>query len=359
MEQLKPKKNVIKSIGRVITSYSYILIFLALFIVYYLSSKSLTWTGITNILRHSAVIGVMSFGMGLVIVTGEIDLSVGSMLAFVSSVSIVLFNITDSLLVLALMALAVGTLCGLLNGLLVGKAKMPSFIATLATMLILRSVVQFYSHILDKFYTGGGNNLYKMASTDAKNAFFKFGNSTTIGLPMVGLILIGITAIIVYMTTSTKFGKKVYAVGSNERAARLAGVNTDLVKVGVFTLSGLMVGIGAFMWVAMQSSVDPATTGKSNEMYAIAAVVLGGISMSGGRGKFLGVLFGAMSYTIIDKIIASINVDSLINDAIKGAILIVAILARTSFPTRRVKHRGAKQESGVQQSGSQVQNHQQ
>ena len=103
-------------------------------------------------------------------------------------------------------------------------------------------------------------------------------------------------------------------MGSNEKAARLAGVSVDNLTVLVYVIAGLLVGVGAFLWIGMNASVDPATTGKSYEMYAIAAVVIGGISMAGGRGKVLGILFGAMSYTVIDKIIVALKMDSLIND---------------------------------------------
>ena len=104
------------------------------------------------------------------------------------------------------------------------------------------------------------------------------------------------------------------------------------VKVSVFVIAGVLVGIGAFLWIAMNASADPATTGNSYEMYAIAAVVLGGISMSGGKGKCLGILFGAMSYTIIDKIIVSLKMDSLINNAIKGIILLIVIMVQIVGP---------------------------
>jgi len=105
----------------------------------------------------------------------------------------------------------------------------------------------------------------------------------------------------------------------------------------VFAISGVLCAIGAFLWLSMNGSLDPATIGKSYEMYAIAAVVIGGISMSGGKGKLLGVLFGAMSYTIIDKIIASLGFDALINDTIKGSILLVAVLAQIVVPAIRQK----------------------
>ena len=150
------------------------------------------------------------------------------------------------------------------------------------------------------------------------------------------------TLVFVYITASTKYGKKVYAVGSNMKGAQMAGINTAAVKISVFVIAGALVGIGAFLWIAMNASADPATTGNSYEMYAIAAAVLGGISMSGGKGKCLGILFGAMSYTIIDKIIVSLKMDSLINNAIKGIILLIVIMVQIVGPQIKQKFKKAE-----------------
>ena len=173
--------------------------------------------------------------------------------------------------------------------------------------------------------------------------FYNFGQYKIFGFfPMPGLVLIIVTVIMVFLSTSTKFGKTVYAVGSNEKAASLAGVNVEKTRVLVYVITGLLCGLAAFIWMAMNGSIDPATIGKSNEMYAIAAVVIGGISMSGGKGKLLGVLFGAMSYTLIDKIIASLGFDALINDTIKGSILIVAVLIQNVIPLLKSKRKKDK-----------------
>ena len=112
----------------------------------------------------------------------------------------------------------------------------------------------------------------------------------------------------------------------------MTGINVPVTKISVFVIAGMLVGLGAFLWIAMNASADPATTGTSYEMYAIAAVVLGGISMSGGKGRVLGILFGAMSYTLIDKIIVALKMDSLINDAIKGVILLAVIMIQLEGP---------------------------
>ena len=304
----KPGLNK-KGIAAWINNYSFILIALAIFIAYlFINHGATTWSGVMNILRHSAVVGIMAFGMGLVIITGGIDLSVGSMLALVGSFSVVVFNATDSVLLTLLFALVAGGLCGLFNGVLIGLVKMPAFIVTLATMLIFRSVAQYY---------------------------LRTGQLKIATVPVVGIVLLLVTVIMVFISTCTKFGKTVYALGSNERAAALAGINVNRTRVAVYVITGILTGLSAFLWLAMNGSVDPATLGKSNEMYAIAAVVIGGISMSGGKGKLLGVLFGAMSYTIIDKIIASLQVDALINDTIKGSILLVAVIIQLVVPMIR------------------------
>lgn len=319
------------SIGK----YLYVFIFIALFIVYYLVSSSLTWTGVTNILRHSAAIGLVSFGMGLVIITGDIDLSVGSMLSFVASFGCIVFNLTDSILLTVIFCLFAGTLLGFLNGMMIGKAGMPAFIATLATQLIFRSVAQYTCNGLPNEIKGVAGNTFKMITTDARNVMYSFGNGKILTLPTCGVIFLVIAVFMIYLTTSTKYGKRLFAIGSNVKAAHMAGISVSWNRVSVYTITGLLVGIAAVMWLAMQGNVDPATTGVGYEMYAIAAVVLGNISMSGGKGHFAGIIFGTLSYTIIDKIIAAIKVDSLINNAIKGMILIIAIVIQICGPQIR------------------------
>lgn len=313
--------------------YSYVFVFMVIFLVYASSSSGLTLNATMNILRHSAVIGVIAIGMGMVCITAEIDLSVGSMLAMVSGLSVIVFNATDSITLTLLFSVLFGCFCGLINGVLVGIVKMPSFIVTLATMLIFRSFAQYICQHIDKALAGGGSSVYRMITKhDMFQSMFTFGNSKFITLPIVGIILIVFTLAFVYLLESTKYGKKVYAVGSSYKGAFMAGINVRLIKTSVFVITGGLVGVASFLWIAMNASSDPATTGSGYEMYAIAAVVLGGISMAGGKGRCLGILFGALSYTVIDKIIIALKMDSLINDAVKGIILIIVILIQVAGP---------------------------
>lgn len=335
---MNKKKSASAGIMSFCGEYSYILVFIAIFIVYAFTSSGLTWSGVMNVFRHSAVIGIIGIGMGLVCLTGEIDLSVGAMLALDGGFSVIIFNMTDSILLTFLFAIVFGAFCGLVNGVMVGLVEMPAFIVTLATMLMYRSFAQYFCQHVDKALIGGGSSVYKMANSQSSyQTLYNFGNGKVSTIPIVGLILIIMTLVFVYITTSTKYGKKVYAVGSNMKGAQMAGINTAVVKISVFVIAGALVGIGAFLWIAMNASADPATTGNSYEMYAIAAAVLGGISMSGGKGKCLGILFGAMSYTIIDKIIVSLKMDSLINNAIKGIILLIVIMVQIVGPQIKQK----------------------
>ncbi|NLM86503.1 MAG: ABC transporter permease [Clostridiales bacterium] len=323
---------------KVLGNYSFILIFLAILAVYLIiNAGATTWSGVMNILRHSTVVGIMAFGMGLAIITGGIDLSVGSMLSLTGGMSVVVFNQTNSPLLTLLFALVFGLFLGSVNGILIGKVKMPPFIVTLATMMIYRSLAQYYLRAVER------KSIYNMDGTLSQyQGFYDFGQSKLFDLiPMVGIILILVTVIMVFIATSTKYGRTIYAVGSNERAALLAGISVDWVRVSVYAITGVLCGLAAFIWLAMNGAVDPATLGRSNEMYAIAAVVIGGVSMSGGKGKLLGILFGAMSYNIIDKIIAAMRFDALINDTIKGLILLLAVLIQILIPALRSRFKKA------------------
>ena len=321
------------SITRLIGEYSFVAVFLAIFAMYAFVANGLTISGVMNIFRHSAVIGIMGIGMGLVCLIGEIDLSVGSMLAIVSGFSVCIYNLTGSVFTTLLFSLTFGAVCGLINGFFVGLIKMPAFIVTLATMLIYRSFAQYFCQTFPKELLGGGSSVYRMNSQIASyQSFYGFGNNKLGVLPIVGIILLLVVAAFTYLTTSTKFGKKIYAIGSNRKGAGMTGINVELMTVLIFVICGLLTGVAAFLWIAMNGSSDPATTGKSYEMYAIASAVLGGISMSGGRGKVFGILFGAMSYTVIDKIIVALKMDSLINDAIKGIILLLVIAIQIVGP---------------------------
>jgi ribose transport system permease protein len=171
------------------------------------------------------------------------------------------------------------------------------------------------------------SKLYELDSS--KDSFrtlhYGFGNSSFLTVPIVGIMFLLVACAIIYMCTSTKYGKKIYALGSNARAARLAGINTEWLKVSLFVICGLLVGFSAFVNAAMNRSVSPATTGQTFEMFAIAGIVLGGISMSGGKGHTAGIIFGTMSFTMVSRIIDAFELSTTMNNTVKGIILLLAI----------------------------------
>ena len=331
--------------------YAYVLIFAALFLFYYIRSDGLTVTAVTNILKHATIAGILSYGMALIIITGDIDLSVGAILCSVASFGCVFANFLGAkgvptglgIVLTVLFCLLGGTLLGFLNGILIGKVKLPAFIVTLATSLIFRSVAKYSATdaITTAELRGEAANTYAMNRVETgdgiRELMYEFGQKRlfdgSLKLPVLGLIFILIGILLIYVTTSTKYGKRLFAVGSNAKAAHIAGINVEWTRVSVFTITGLLCGVAAALWLCDKAKVDPATTGINNEMYAIAAVVLGGISMSGGKGRLIGVIFGALSYTLIDKIIVALEIkSSLINDSIKGLILLIAIMIQILGP---------------------------
>lgn len=338
-------KKIKNTVGRAWSQYSFIIVMFIVMIVYAIAiganGNSFKWSHIAAILgsQNTCIVGTMALGMALVIITGQIDLSIGSSLVLTTSATILAFNVTNSILIMILTALVVGSLCGLINGLLVGLAKMPPFIVTLGTMLIYRSLTLSFVRTMDSSVTGSNSSQFAMIRTNSKYNFLRmqFGTGKLeiggFSIPYITFVFLLMVILFVVISKKTKYGKSVYAVGSNEKSAHLAGINTTFVKISVFVITGFLVGVASFLQACKIGNITPASSGQSYEMYAIAAVVLGGINMAGGRGKMLGVLFGALSYTTINFIIVSIpslSVD--IQDTFQGLVLIIVILIQTAGP---------------------------
>ena len=338
-------KKIKNTVGRAWSQYSFIIVMFIVMIVYAIAiganGNSFKWSHIAAILgsQNTCIVGTMALGMALVIITGQIDLSIGSSLVLTTSATILAFNVTNSILVMILTALVVGSLCGLINGLLVGLAKMPPFIVTLGTMLIYRSLTLSFVRTMDSSVTGSNSSQFAMIRTNSKYNFLRmqFGTGKLeiggFSIPYITFVFLLMVILFVVISKKTKYGKSVYAVGSNEKSAHLAGINTTFVKISVFVITGFLVGVASFLQACKIGNITPASSGQSYEMYAIAAVVLGGINMAGGRGKMLGVLFGALSYTTINFIIVSITSLSVdIQDTFQGLVLIIVILIQTAGP---------------------------
>ena len=319
---------------------SFLYIFVVMFLFYIAVNNYLNWNSITNILKSAAVIGTLSLGMGLIIISGDIDLSVGANFAFSGGMGILaykaIYDVAGHGLATAvsiLVVVAVATIIGFINGIMVGKLKLPAFIGTLGTMLIFRSLCKY---ILKSIPTESGQQQQTYQLIDYYNSpFYKLGNDDFLTIPIVGIILIALVLLVYFLAKHTKFGRRIYALGSNSKAASLVGINVPWTKVIIFAIAGAFVGLSAVLHVSIYSSMDSSTAGMSYELYAIASCIIGGISMNGGRGNIIGILFGALSFQMIDKIISVLNLNPLINDTIKGAILLISIILQLIVVDKR------------------------
>ena len=282
-----------------------------------------------NIIKQASVNGILSCGMMFVIISGGIDLSAGSTIAFAGvAAAYCAQNPDGGILVPILAALAAGAIVGLINGFGVAYLNLPPFVITLATMTGIRGLALILSN---------GSPVYGLNKPfEHMTSFFLFGK-----IPLLAVYFILIVLFCGFILTKTVFGRRVYAIGGSETTAKVSGINVKRYKLAVYTICGVLAGIAGLL-VASRTVQGSPTAGEGYEMDAIAAVVIGGISMSGGKGKCLGILFGAMSYTIIDKIIVSLKMDSLINNAIKGIILLIVIMVQIVGPQIKQKFKKAE-----------------
>lgn len=278
-----------------------------------------------NILRNNAGVGIIALGMAFVIISGGIDLAVGSTTVAVGAVLMVLIDSRPDALLASLglsgaplyiiamiAAVLVGCAFGQLTGVFITKGKLPPFIATLGMMKILRSVTQHFMQ----------TNTPKVPKEFLQIASFKVG-----GLLIMPIIYWVTIAVILYIVSKkTAFGRYVYAVGSNERAAKLSGINVGKVKRKVYALMGMLVGFTAILQVSRIGSMDYANAGSGYEMDAIAAVIVGGISMSGGKGSVAGAVLGMLIIAVMNNLLNLLGVPPFLREACKGVIVVGAVL---------------------------------
>ncbi|MEN2767040.1 ABC transporter permease [Ornithinibacillus xuwenensis] len=295
------------------SEYSVIIAFLIIFIAAsIISPRFLDLNNQMNILMQVSIIGIISLGMTVVMLSGGIDLSVGSVLALVGVLTVIALNASGSIFVALLTACAVGVLAGMLNGLMVAKGKIASFIATLGMMAAARSIALYIS--------SGGSISSEVAG------FTSIANSELWIIDYPIIIFIVMTAMVYVLMHKTRFGRYVYALGSNEKAALLSAIPVDRVKIGVYTLAGLLVSVGAIIETSRLNSISSASSGMQYELDAIAAVIIGGTRMTGGRGKIIGTFFGVLILGILNNMMNLMNVSPHLQGFVKGLIIIVAVV---------------------------------
>ncbi len=303
-------------------SQSLIALFLLCLVISILSDKFLTTNNLWNVLRQISVNVCISVGMTLIVLMAGIDLSVGSVLAFTSAVcagllkngiaiqSLDLF-IGFTVLGSVLSALIIGLMMGIFNGWVITKFSLPPFVATLAMLTIARGATMLYTQ---------GIPISNLGSS------FEFiGSGWLLGIPVPVWISTIMVLIVVFITKKTAFGRYIYAIGGNEKAAFLSGININNIKLAVYGIAGMMAAIGGILVTSRLNSAQP-NAGTSYELDSIAAVVIGGTSLSGGVGTVTGTVIGAVIIGVLNNGLVLLNVSPFWQQVVKGLVILLAVI---------------------------------
>lgn len=301
------------NVKNILIKYKSFIVFLVLCIgIAMIEPRFLTLSNIRNVLTQVSVNAILAIGMTFVILTGGIDLSVGSILAISGAVAAIVVKTNGNVFLAVTVAIVIGALVGLVNGLIISKGKIQAFIATLATMTIFRGVTYVSTNGIP--VSGLGDE------------FSKLGNARILDqIPMPVLFTLVVFVISLYVLTQTRYGRYLYALGGNEESARLSGINTDKVKTIVYVISGAAAALSGIIVTSRIGSASP-NAGTGFELDAIAAVVLGGTSLAGGEGTVTGTIIGALIIGVLNNGLNLINVSPFYQSIVKGIVILLAVL---------------------------------
>lgn len=284
------------------------------------SDTFLTVNTLLTILRQASIIGVISIGMTLVIISGGIDLSVGSVMGLASVVATiaVIQDLADDLhwVVMVVVALAVGLAAGLINGIVIAYGKVVAFMATLAMLVAARGLAEILAN--------------KRTLQVRDRGFIQFMNLDILGVDMLIWIFAIVAALGWILLNRTTFGRRTVAIGGNREAARLAGINVKRHIMWLYAISGLCAGIAGVM-ILGRTTAGTSTHGQLYELDAIAAVVVGGTLLIGGRGTITGTVFGVLIFATLSNVFVQNNLTSSVQAVAKGIIIVVAVLLQQRF----------------------------
>jgi ribose transport system permease protein len=291
-----------------------------------LNPRFLSGVNLLDMANLVGLFGIFSIGVGLVIITGGIDLSVGSMFALLGVIFIDLLVRIELAWPLALLiVLVAGVALGAVQGFLVTKMKLQPFVVTLCGLLIYRGAARYYTDDATMGFGYGGD--YDWVGWLASGRSF--------GIPHSFIVLIVVSAIMWVVLHRSVFGRYLYAVGKNEEAARFSGIRTDAVVAGAYVISGGLAGVSTILLVFYTNSVSPSSFGNFYELYAIAAAVLGGCSLRGGEGSILGIVLGTVLLQVLQNLVNILGIPSSLNFAVMGTVILLGVLADRQFAERR------------------------
>ena len=305
-----------------------IVILIAFWVVMMFASPTFrSLSNIESILREASITGIAAIGMTFVIIMGDFDLSIGSMLAMVGIMSASLLNHTGSSALAVIFAVAMATVCGLLNGVVIAYCNLPAFIMTLGTYYIFRA----YAYIFNK----------AIGIPISNKEFISIANNNigVLPIPFILLIIVGVAAAI--LLNRTVYGREVVALGNSILASRVSGINTKRVKMIAFGILGFCTGISAVLTTGRQTLASP-DVAKNFHFDAITMVVLGGTKMSGGEGSITNTMFAAVLYALITNLLNQFHVDAQWQRIVMGTILLVAF-SFDFFSDLIAKHRTKQQ----------------
>lgn len=296
---------------RIMEKYSIFIVLVFMIIICSLLDKNfLTKNNLTNVARQLAVGTILAYGEMVLIISGMLDLSAGSVLALSGVLSVSFYKATGSLIGAFLIAILVAVICNLINAVMITNFKAPPFIATLAMMTVARGAALLYTK---------GQNILQLGN------YVVFGQGDILGIPTPIIFLAVITVIIYYLLRHTALGRSLYAIGGNEEASIASGINVKLAKYKVFIINGILVGIAGVLFMSRVNAGLP-NGAVGYEMEGLTAAIVGGTSFSGGIGTTMGTLAGSFIIGSLNNIMNLTGVDSYVQQIVKGAIIALAVI---------------------------------
>jgi rhamnose transport system permease protein len=275
--------------------------------------RFLSGQSIRDILLNTAILAVLAVGQAVVVITRNIDLSVGSVLGLSAfTVGTLLQNNNLPVILALLVGAGVGVVCGGLNGVLVRYGNVPALVVTLGTLYVVRGVTYFWA---------GGSQIN---ADELPSGFLNFGNATLLGIPYLVLLAVLVLVVTGVVLRSYRMGRELYAMGSSPQAARLAGIPVGRRTIGAFVVSGGLAGLAGVLFAARFGTID-AAAGTGYELNVVAAVVVGGVAVFGGSGSVWGAALGALLLTTIGSALAVLEINQFWQQAIVGALILLAI----------------------------------
>jgi ribose transport system permease protein len=306
----------------------FILLVLLCVVTATINPRFLSQANLTNMANVIGLFGVFSLGLGLVIITGGIDLSVGSICALTGvTLSMALVEWKWAWPLAALFVVLIPVALGWIHGTLITRMKMQPFIVTLCGLLLYRGVARFIANDGTKGFGDGAGF----------EALRKLASGKFLGLPMPFVMLALIGFILWVVLHRSVYGRYLLAVGRNEEAARFSGINTRLVITGAYIIAGLLTGISGIMIAFYTNSVSPSNHGNFYELYAIAAAVLGGCSLRGGEGSIIGIIIGTALLQVLQNLVNLLGIPSSLNFAVMGAVVLLGVMADQVLQRRSLR----------------------